>query len=496
MVRPSRVDYLKTARPGRVIAVVKEISADRLTPIDAFYALKASYLLESAERGAAIGRYSFLGVEPIARLTIEGELCTVTENGTVRSFSSTDPLRAVGDLVRARHYEGEGDLSPFPGGAVGYLGYDAVRRWESLPPPPAGEGPELPDAVFMITRYTLAFDNLMHSLRIICNIRAGEDPDADYVEAVKGIESIAWALEQAEAERGRERDLPVSGFTAGEPVPNMTREAFEDSVRQAKELIASGEAIQVVLSQRFCSEFSGDPFAVFRSLRSINPSPYMFYLDFGDFVLFGASPEVMVKVQDGRAMLRPIAGTRPRGKSPEEDAAFRAELLADEKERAEHLMLIDLARNDLGRIAAAGTVSIDRMMEVEMYSHVMHIVSEISARLGPGVDVFDVIRATFPAGTVSGAPKIRAMEIINALEPSRRGSYAGLVGYFSYRGGFDSCIAIRSAVAKDGKIYNQSGAGIVYDSVPEKEYEETLNKARAIFAALERAAGRPIGGRV
>jgi anthranilate synthase component 1 len=325
----------------------------------------------------------------------------------------------------------------------------------------------------------------MHSLRIICNVRAGEDAGADYSGAVQGIESIARRLEQAETERGLGRDIPETGFAAGLPRPNMTREAFEDSVRRAKELIASGEAIQVVLSQRFCTDFTGDPFAAFRALRSINPSPYMFYLDFGDFTLFGASPEVMVKVQDGRATLRPIAGTRPRGKTPEEDAAFRTELLADEKERAEHLMLIDLARNDLGRIAQAGTVSIDRMMEVELYSHVMHIVSEVSARLGPGVDVFDVIRATFPAGTVSGAPKIRAMEIVDSLEPSKRGAYAGLVGYFSYRGGFDSCIAIRSAVAKEGKIYNQSGAGIVFDSVPEREYEETLVKLRATMRAVE-----------
>lgn len=486
MIRPSRVDFVKAARPGRVVAVALEMPADRLTTVDAFYALKASYLLESAERGSSVGRYSFLGVEPVARLVAGDGYCEVEEAGVRRRFASTDPLRAVGDLVRARHYVAEGDLSPFPGGAVGYVSYDAVRHWERLPNPPEKPGPGVPEACFMITRYTLVFDNLSHSLRIICNVRVGEDPETEYVEAVKGIEAIAWKLGQSESLPGRDRDMTSPGFEAGEPVSEITAEEFEEAVRRTKELLAAGEAIQVVLSRRFTASFAGDPFAVFRVLRQINPSPYMFYLDFGDFTLFGASPEVMVKVAAGRAMLRPIAGTRPRGGNPEADEGLRAELLSDEKERAEHLMLVDLARNDLGRIAVPGSVSVDRMMEVEMYSHVMHIVSEVSARLRSDMDVFDVIRATFPAGTVSGAPKIRAMEIIDSLEPSRREAYAGLVGYFSYRGGFDSCITIRSALVKDGKIHIQAGAGIVHDSIPKKEREETENKAKAMFAALKR----------
>ena len=272
----------------------------------------------------------------------------------------------------------------------------------------------------------------------------------------------------------------------------MDKAAFEAGVMKAKMLIEEGEAIQIVLSRSFIADFDGSPFDVYRALRSINPSPYMFYLDFGDFVLLGASPEVMVRVDDGKAVLRPIAGTRPRGKDAVEDAALRIELLADDKERAEHTMLIDLARNDLGRVAKPGSVCVDRMMEVEYYSHVMHIVSEVSCRLAPDVDIYDVIRAAFPAGTVSGAPKIRAMEIIDEIEADRRGPYAGLVGYFSYRGGFDSCITIRSALVKDGKIRIQAGAGIVYDSVPEREFEETAAKAAAMLAAAGTASAAPM----
>ncbi|MEI6875876.1 MAG: chorismate-binding protein [Spirochaetota bacterium] len=482
MIRPSLADFLKNARSGLIVAIVREMPADRMTPIDAFYALGASYLLESAE-GGSLGRYSFLGVEPVARLTVNGNSCRMEEGGWVESFVTTDPLRAVGDLVDSRRYFGEGDLSPFPGGAVGYLGYDAARLWERLPLPPGKVGPGVPDAIFIVTRFTLVFDNLTHSLKVICNARIGEDPGHDYSEAVKGIDRIVQELERADFDRSR----PTVRVRAGKPEPEGPREDFEAAVVEAKELLAAGEAIQVVLSRRFSAGYEGDPFAVYRALRSINPSPYMFYLDFGDFVLLGASPEIMVRVAGGKAVLRPIAGTRPRGKDGEEDARLRTELLADEKERAEHLMLVDLARNDLGRVAAPGKVRVDRMMEVEMYSHVMHIVSEVSADLAEGVDVADVVRAVFPAGTVSGAPKIRAMEIIDSLEPSLRGPYGGLIGYFSYRGGFDSCIAIRSALFKDGRAHVQAGAGIVHDSQPDKEYDEVRNKAKAMFVALERA---------
>ena len=482
MIRPSRVDFTKTAKKGQVLPVVKDLAADRLTPIDAFYALGASYLLESAG-GGAFGRYSFLGVERVASLKIEGEEVQWSDEEGSRSFRARDPVRAIGDLMRSRPWIGEGDLSPFPGGAVGYLGYDAARLWEKLPDVSGKPGPGLPDGLFMITRYTLVFDNLMHSLRIVCNQRIGEDYEADYVEAIRGIERIEAELARADSGRDEPRLPP----RIGKLVANADLAAYSKMVNRAKELITAGEAIQIVPSRRFSADFEGSPFDVYRALRSINPSPYMFYLDFGDFVLLGASPEVMVRVEEGKAILRPIAGTRRRGATPEEDTALRVELLADEKERAEHIMLIDLARNDLGRVAKPGSVSVDRMMEVEYYSHVMHIVSEVSCQLAPGVDVFDVIRATFPAGTVSGAPKIRAMEIIDELESERRGPYAGLVGYFSYRGGFDSCIAIRSAWVKDGKIHAQAGGGVVYDSDPEREFEETANKAAALLAAAGKA---------
>ena len=482
MIRPSRIDFLKAAKPGHVLPVVKDVSADRLTPIDAFYALGASYLLESAG-GGAFGRYSFLGVERVAGLKIEGEEVEWADEEGVRSFRARDPMRAMGDLMRSRPWDGEGDLSPFPGGAVGYLGYDAARLWEKLPDVSAKDGLDVPDGLFMITRYTLVFDNLMHSLRIVCNQRIGADLEADYVEAIRGIERIEAELERVDRDSRRRPPL------VGPLTTSMQLEEYSDGVRKAKALIEAGEAIQIVLSRSFEASFEGSPFDVYRALRQINPSPYMFYLDFGSFVLLGASPEVMVRVEGGKATMRPIAGTKPRGKDTVQDAELRAELLSDEKERAEHTMLIDLARNDLGRVAKPGSVSVDRMMEIESYSHVMHIVSEVSCSLAPEVDIYDVIRATFPAGTVSGAPKIRAMEIIDSIETERRGPYAGLVGYFSYRGGFDSCIAIRSAIVKDGRIRVQAGAGIVYDSVPEREFEESQAKAQAMLAAAGKTRG-------
>lgn len=481
MLRPGISDFLKQARNGVIVPVVLELPSDQLTPVDAYYALNADYLLESAEKGMQVGRYSFLGVEPETQIVIRGEECQVKEEGRTRSYRMKDPLRMVGEIARSRPYLGSGDLSPFPGGAVGYVGYDMVQRWEKLPPPPAG-GVDLPDAVFVFTRYTLVFDNLLHTVKIICNVRVSEDARADYEVARRGLEEIRDKLKRENLPE------PPPLPEIGRMFSSYPRERFMETVQEIREMIEAGEAIQVVLSQRIRVDYKGDPFWVYRSLRSINPSPYMVYLNFEDFALFGASPELMVKVDNGRAVVRPIAGTRPRGKDPEEDNALKEELLRDEKERAEHLMLVDLARNDLGRIAKPGTVSVDRLMDVESYSHVMHIVSEVSAEVEEHADVFDVIRATFPAGTVSGAPKVRAMEILNEKEPVKRGPYAGLVGYLSYTGSFDSCITIRSVVAHRDQLYLQAGAGIVYDSDPEKEYQETINKARAILAALQ--AGR------
>jgi len=452
-----------------------------ITPVDAFYATDANYILESAEKGSVVGRYSFLGLEPVVWIEIRGKTCTLTEeDGQEKTFTLRHPLKMIGEVLKDRPFIGRGDLSPFPGGAVGYIGYESVGRWEKIPFDPEKPGLNLPDSVFFITRYNLVFDNLMHNLKIVCNVRVGKNPETDYNNAVAGLEEIQKKLEKPAQPPPAVSQLPRVGRLKS----NFTKEEYKKTIEQIKELITQGEAIQVVLSRRIEADYHDDPFLIFRALRRINPSPYMFYLDFDTFSILGASPEVMVRVDSGKAMLRPIAGTRPRGKDQEEDGKLRAELLRDEKELAEHLMLVDLGRNDLGRIAKPGTVKVDRMMEVEMYSHVMHIVSEVSAQLADKMDVFDVIRAVFPAGTVSGAPKVRAMEIIEDFETVTRGPYAGLVGYLSYTGTFDSCITIRSLVCKDGKIYLQTGGGVVYDSVPELEHEETANKARALLSAL------------
>jgi len=483
VIKPGREEFLQAVKQDAVVSVVKELPSDVITPVDAYYATGASYLLESVEKGVVIGRYSFLGIDPVIRLEIRGRECVMHEHGAKKVFTHDDPLRKVGEILHARPFIGEGELSPFPGGAVGYIGYEYIRKWEKIPEQVSKPGLGLPESVFMITRYNLVFDNLKHTLKIVCNVWTGDNLQRDYDAAIQGIEAIAAKLKK----QGRSNPEISERPCVGEISSSYSKNDFEKAVIEIKELITRGEAIQVVLSQRMGADYSGDPFLIFRALRTINPSPYMFFLDFGEFVILGASPEVMVKVENNRALLRPIAGTRPRGKNGAEDTRLKNDLLADEKERAEHIMLVDLARNDLGRIAKPGTVSISRMMEVEMYSHVMHIVSEVTAEITEGMGVFDVIKATFPAGTVSGAPKVRAMEIIEELEPVQRGPYAGLVGYLSYTGSFDSCITIRSMVCLDKKVYLQAGAGIVYDSVPEREYEETLNKARALFTAC--AAG-------
>ena len=480
MIKPDLSGFLKRAKKDHVIAVVKELPSDLITPVDAFYATDASYLLESVEKGVVIGRYSFLGVDPVVRIEIRGEECAVNDNGNKQTFTLKDPLRQVGEILKARPFIGEADLSPFPGGAVGYIGYDYIHKWEKIPADKSKPSLGLPECVFILTRYNLVFDNLTHTVKIVCNIRTGENLEDDYNNATKGLNEIVNKLQQTASTNASISQLPG----LGDLTSSYSKENFMKAVNRIKDLITQGEAIQVVLSQQISAGYDEDPFLIFRALRTINPSPYMFYLNLGDFVILGASPEVMVKVENGKALLRPIAGTRPRGKTSEEDNSLRKDLMSDEKELAEHLMLIDLARNDLGRIAKPGTVSVSRKMEVEMYSHVMHIVSEVVAELSEGMDIFDVIKATFPAGTVSGAPKVRAMEIIEELEPVERGPYAGLIGYLSYTGAFDSCITIRSLVVKDKKVYLQAGAGIVYDSVPEREYDETINKAKALLTAL------------
>ncbi len=484
---PTRKDFLEKAKTYNLIPVYQEILADTETTIGVFKKVgggRYSFLLESVVGGEKWGRYSFIGIKPSFIFKSKGNTITIDKRGEQKQEEALDPVRSLEKLLNWYHpFETKG-LPRFFGGAVGYLGYDVVRFFEQIPdqlPDDLG----LPDTQFMIPEQVLIFDNLEQSIKVVCNVHLadGTDPDKLYDDAVGRIENL---IEKIKRPLPPEETEPVS-----ETSPSMTsgtpREEFESIVLKAKEYIRAGDIIQVVLSQRFEADSTSDPFNVYRALRRINPSPYLFYLKFDNSVLLGSSPEVMVRVEDDRATLRPIAGTRPRGKTEEEDKALEKELLADPKERAEHIMLVDLGRNDLGRVCRYGSVHVTELMVVERYSHVMHIVSNVEGTLRDGVNSFDVLSASFPAGTVSGAPKVRAMEIIEELEPHKRGPYAGAVGYFSFSGNMDLAITIRSILIHDGKAMVQAGAGIVADSVPDKEYEETVNKGKALFRAVKMA---------
>jgi anthranilate synthase component 1 len=485
-VRPGREEARRLFEQGNLVPVHRTLLADLETPVSVYLKLAqastASFLLESVEGGEQVGRYSFLGVNPEGLIAIQDNKVTRTLDGktiTRQLAPGEDPLCAIGqELDRVRLVRIEG-LPRFVGGAVGYLGYDVVRYFERLPQT-ATKDQRFPDAAFFLVNTLVIFDHVKHQLVILANAHNTGDPDAAYDDALSRLDQIVEALR-----------TPTPPFSpAGQPldeelISNMSRERFEENVRKAKEYIAAGDAFQIVLSQRFSRKTSAPPLAIYRALRILNPSPYMFFLRFGDdFSIIGASPEMMVRLEDGIATMHPIAGTRPRGADEEEDQRLSAELLADPKERAEHVMLVDLGRNDLGRVCEYGTVRVPDMMYVERYSHVMHIVSRVQGRIRAGMDAFDLLRATFPAGTLSGAPKVRAMEIIEELEGTRRGPYGGAVGYFSFDGSMDTCITIRSLVMQDDTVYVQAGAGIVADSVPSREYEETVNKARALAVAI------------
>jgi anthranilate synthase component 1 len=364
---------------------------------------------------------------------------------------------------------------------VGFLSYDIVRFFEELPDDTVDDL-GVDDCCFLFTNSLLIFDHVKHRLKVLCNAVVGEDAGAAYDLAAAKIEDKVMQLRAADC------NCPSTPHPGPIDVtPNITREAFEKAVERCKEYIMAGDAFQVVPSQRFTVKLHCHPFEVYRALRSVNPSPYMYYLDLGDKQIVGSSPEILVTVEDGLVRLRPIAGTRPRGQTPSEDLALETELLADEKERAEHIMLVDLGRNDVGRVAEYGSVKVDELMVIERYSHVMHIVSNVTGKLARGSDVFDVMRASFPAGTLSGAPKVRAMEIIEEVEPTRRGIYGGAVGYFSYNGDMDFAIAIRTALIQNGAAYVQAGGGVVADSVPALEYQESANKAKALLTAIQMA---------
>lgn len=488
---PDRETVRRLFAQGDLVPVYRTLLADLETPVSVYLKLaqasRASFLLESVEGGEQIGRYSFLGVNPKGVITVQDDQVTVTRHGqtTTRPLEpGEDPLHVIArEFERVQPVRLDG-LPRFVGGAVGYLSYDVVRYFERLPAT-ASDDLRLPDAAFLLADTLVIFDHARHQLIVLANARNTGDPDAAYDDALRRIDEVIEALA---------RPLPflpdsaASANGGGELQSNQTREQYEANVRAAKEYIAAGDAFQIVLSQRFSRRTSAEPFSIYRALRALNPSPYMFFLRFDDDLsLIGASPEMMVRLEDGTATVRPIAGTRPRGKTDAEDDALAAELLADEKERAEHVMLVDLGRNDLGRVCEYGTVRVPEMMVIERYSHVMHIVSQVEGRLRPGMTAFDLLRATFPAGTLSGAPKVRAMEIIEELEGTRRGPYGGAVGYFSFDGSMDTCITIRTMVMRGDTVTFQAGAGIVADSDPAREYEESVNKARAVAVAVTNA---------
>lgn len=487
MAIPSLADFKRLANQGNLIPISEEVHFDWETPISAFRKIddgKFSFLLESVEGGEKWGRYSFLGSSPSYLFRSKGEEFEILKKGEVfRKGKEKDPLRALEDFLGNFRPALDDSLPRFFGGAVGYVNYDLVRSFEKIPEW-LSQDIALYDCYFLITDTLLVFDNVKQKVKVICNVFLdGRQPLHEaYQEAQEKIGRIVCQLQTPPPPSHRKQS-----FTPSPLASNLSREDFMKGVERAKEYIHAGDVIQVVLSQRFSTELHCEPFDIYRALRSINPSPYLFYLKMNDFILLGASPEVMVRLEGNQIELRPLAGTRPRGKTKEEDLEMEKDLLADEKERAEHIMLVDLGRNDVGRVAEIGSVEVTELMGVERYSHVMHIVSNIRGFLAPGKNAFDVFRAAFPAGTVSGSPKIRAMEIIEELEPVRRGPYAGSVGYFSFSKNMDTCITIRSILIKDGKAYIQAGAGIVADSEPEKEYEETLIKAQAIFRAIKQA---------
>ena len=487
MHHPSLDEFRQIARQGAIVPVYKEILADVETPVTAYIKLaknqRYSFLLESVEQADRLGWYSFLGANLSTVFCSKGTTVTITRDGRATSFESRDPLDDLRKHMQEYRPIRVAGLPEFHGGAVGYISYDEVRHFEKLP----DANPDTlnaPDLYFMITDTILIFDHVNNRLKIVSNAHVQGDPLAAYNEAIRKIDEIEQTLRKPLV---LTTERIHTGTVNKKPTSSFTRDSFCEAVRRAKEYIKAGDAFQIVLSQRFERELHASPVNVYRALRCINPSPYMTLVQFPELTLVGSSPEVMTQVRGNRCKVRPIAGTRPRGASSDEDALLEKELMADEKEIAEHIMLVDLGRNDVGRVSVPGTVAPteNRLMYIERYSHVMHIVSEIEGTLKEGEDAFSALRATFPMGTVSGAPKIRAMEIIDELEPVRRGPYAGGCGYISFSGDMDTCMVIRTMIIKDGVAYVQAGAGIVYDSVPEREYEETVNKAKALFRAVE-----------
>ena len=471
------------AAQGNLAPIYREVPADLETPVSAFLKVargRHSFLLESVEGGERLARYSFIGTEPYRVLRSGPHVARNEEPG--------DPLVPIErELSRFRVVPVQG-LPRFHGGAVGYLGYEVVRHFEPRVRASEADPLGLPEAVFLFTDTLLVFDHLQHVVKVVAHARLDGDIDAAYRQAVWRIEELVGRLSRPLTALPYRRGRAASaGAASAEVCSNVSREQYEAKVERIKEYIVAGDCIQVVLSQRFSRPTQAHAFDIYRALRTINPSPYMYYLELGDAQIVGASPELLVRVEDGAIDYHPIAGTRPRGGDAAEDAALEEELRRDEKERAEHIMLVDLGRNDVGRVSEPGSVQVTQLMDVERYSHVMHLVSHVTGRLRADVSSYDALRACFPAGTVSGAPKIRAMEIIAELEHDRRGPYAGAVGYFDLSGNLDTCITLRTMVMKDGVAHIQAGGGIVYDSEPAREHQETVDKAQALLRAIERA---------
>ena len=492
--RPTFEEFTRLASQGLCVPIRRQLTGDGLTPVSAYRKVAQSgpgFLFESVVGGEKVGRYSFLGTEPYRRFRARGRDIELADTGGEPSrYQADDPLEELRLLVEARRAQYLQGLPRFLGGAVGCAAYDSVRYTERLPAaPPDDRG--LPDLDFAFYDRMVVFDHIRKTVLVVALADPAGPGAADATALRAAYDHACARIDDFVARLGRAGpelspvDIDTTGPLRLKPRSNFTREAYESVVRHCQEYIKAGDIFQVVPSQRFEVDTTADPFDVYRVLRVVNPSPFLFYLPFGDYCLIGSSPEILVRVEDGIVTIRPIAGTRRRGADEAEDRALGEELLADPKERAEHIMLVDLGRNDVGRVAERTSVRLTELMVVERYSHVMHITSNVTGRLAPGMSPFDALRAGLPAGTVSGAPKIRAMQIIDEVEPQRRGPYAGAVGYFDFTGNMDTCIALRTVVMQGNKAYVQAGGGVVYDSSPSEEYEETVNKARAVLKAIE-----------
>jgi anthranilate synthase component 1 len=485
-IKPTFEEFCRKSEEGNLIPVYREILADLETPVSAYLKIGGpySYLLESVEGGEKWARYTFLGGDPEVIISSKGPELTITRNGVSESRPmGSDPLEALEEIMSAYEPVAMEGLPRFFGGAVGYLSYDMVRFFEDLPDE-TEDDLGLPDMVFLITDTILIFDNVLQKIKVVSNAHIEGRPLLEtYQEACdkvhRLIDKVKAPVEPPKSPPPRIGPLAMTS--------NFSKADYLKAVEQAKEYISAGDCIQTVISQRLATDIRAHPIDIYRALRTINPSPYLYYLQLGELTILGSSPEILVRHEGDKLILRPIAGTRPRGETEEEDEALEKDLLSDPKERAEHLMLVDLGRNDLGRVSVLGTVEVDEFMIIERYSHVMHIVSNVIGTIQPSRTSYDVLRASFPAGTVSGAPKIRAMEIVEELEPTKRGPYAGAIGYFSFSGNMETCITIRTLVIINKRAYLQVGGGIVADSDPETEFEETMNKGRALVRAVELA---------